>query len=439
MNKILKHTALFSVFVLLAQVLGLVRDLYLARVFGVGQILDTYYLAFKIPDFLNIFYSVFLGSVIFIPLLTKAKHAGGEEDNRREIVKNVNLVGSLVLTLLISFFIILFVFMNFFAGLLVPAWNAEQKDLLINLSRILLVAQFFFPIGILAGCIGMVYQKPLGMALSGFVYNAGILLLATILVPLFGIYGLAYSVVFSAILFMLVQVWNKEVVDIYRKYKYIFNFNEWLKFIKQNLGRFFAVLSYQLYGILLLYIAGLSGTGNISAFSISYNIYLAGFFVLGASFSTALMPKISEHHVKNEKEELRKNLRKSIFYIFIISFLAGLILFFGSYLIIKILYHFSSLGEDKEIFISTLLAMLANSFPFFNVLEVVRKYLYSTGQIFWAGSLTVFMLASVSLLTYILTLYSTKPLITLLIFAMNISIFLATVMILFVLKLKKQI
>ncbi len=462
-RQILKSTALFSIFVLLAQVLGLVRDLYLVRFFGVGPVLDTYYLAFKIPDFLNVFYSVFLGSVIFIPLLTKAKNKkhpqplfqkeGGsaqehsETNNVSEIIKKVNSVGSLVLTLLIIFFFIIFVFMNFFVSLLVPTWTETQKELLVNLSRILLVAQLFFPIGIVAGAIGMMYERPLGMALSGFVYNLTILLFAIILVPIFGIYGLAYSVVIAAMCFMLVQVSNKYVWQIYKNFNYIINYSiilEWAEFIKENLGRFFAVAAFQFYGLLLLFIAGLAGTGAISSFSIAYNLYLAAFFVLGASFSTALMPKISEHFVKGESDSLKENLRKSIFYIFLISLAASIFLFFASNLIVKILYYYSNLTLEKEKYIATLLSLLAFSLPFFNVLEVIRKYLYATAQIFWAGSLTVFILLSTSILVYFFTFYSFPLLPHLeilfsLIWAMNISIVLATILILFVLKLKRQI
>jgi putative peptidoglycan lipid II flippase len=237
-NKIFKHTILFSAFVLLAQVFGLLRDLYLAKVFGVGQILDTYYLAFKIPDFLNVFYSVFLGSVIFIPLLTKLKHNGGEG----QMQKKINSVGSLVLFSLVFVFIVLEIFMPQFTRLLAPTWSDADLALLTQLSRILLVAQFFFPIGILGGAIGMVYSKPFGMAVSGFIYNFGILLGALLLVPFFGIYGLAYSVIFGAILFMSVQVTNNN------SFFFISNFNaKLIYFFNQFFENFrvFVVANYQ--------------------------------------------------------------------------------------------------------------------------------------------------------------------------------------------------
>jgi putative peptidoglycan lipid II flippase len=210
-NKILKHTLLFSSFVLLAQIFGLVRDLYLVKIFGVGQILDTYYLAFKIPDLMNVFYSVFLGSVIFIPLLTKVKT---EYEKKGEvgsvgILKEVNKIGSLVLILVTFIAVLLFISMPYLSKLLAPTWDFEQLKLLTDISRTLLLAQFFFPVGILAGAIGMVHFKPLGSAIAGFTYNIFILIFSFLLAPVFGIYGVVYAVILSAFLFMCVQFISK--------------------------------------------------------------------------------------------------------------------------------------------------------------------------------------------------------------------------------------
>jgi putative peptidoglycan lipid II flippase len=426
---------MFSVFVLLAQVLGLIRDLYLAKVFGVGQVLDTYYLAFKVPDFLNVFYSVFLGSVVFIPLLTKLKNNGGEI----EMQNKINSVGSLVLCSLFVVFLVLEFYMPSLTKILAPAWSDEDRVLLTNLSRVLLVAQFLFPIGILGGAIGMIYKKPFGMAFSGFVYNLGIFLGALLTVPVFGVYGLTVSVVFGALLFMVVQISNTETIYFLKNFRFTFAVRDWVLFVRENLGRFVAVLSYQLYGVAILSIASLSGAGGVSAFSIAYNLYLAAFFVLGASFSTVLMPRISESHVKGENELQKKNLRLSIFAIFTLSLFVALILFFTSFFIVKVLYYFSNLAEYTALYIASLLSILSISFPLFNVLEVTRKYFYSTEQIFMAGVQTVFLLLGVGVCTYLISIFSVFSILISLVFGINISMFFTTVFTLLILKYKKQI
>lgn len=446
-SKILKSTALFSGFILFAQVLGLVRDLYLTRVFGVGQILDVYYFAFKIPDFLSVLYSVFLGSVIFIPLLTKARFAKNSdgtqnEDNKKEMTKIVSSVGSFVLCMLSIFFIIVLIFMSQIVNFMVPTWSLEQRNLLIDLSRILIVAQFFFPIGILGGSLGMVYNKTFGLAASAFVYNAVILLGAILLAPIYGIYGVVYSVLFAAICFMLVQIYPKVVREILFKFKFKINFKDWLNFAKENYLRFVAVLSYQVYGVVLLYYAAQTGVGGASIFSLSYNIFLAMFFVISATFSQVLMPYFSENHVKDEKEILKTNFKWAMKFIFVFSLLVSIVCALFSWLIVEILFYFSALDLAEKLTITQMFIIFLSSFAFFSVLELMKKYFYSTNQIFLSFLLTLGLLSVVVILFNLLSIYFGALVNTKLYFlaiAISVSIIVNTIGFVIYLKVKKEI
>ena len=434
--QIIKHTVLFSIFVLLAQITGLGRDLYLARFFGVGPILDVYYFAFKVPDFLNVFYSVFLGSVIFIPLLTKAYN----DDGDREMVKKVNTLGSLVLTFVISFGVLLFVFMPEISKFLAPNFSDLQIQEMIKISRILIFAQFFFPIGILGGSLGMVKGKPFGMAISGFIYNFIILLVTVLFARYFGIYATVYGVVFGAICFALVQTFpTAGVREILKHFKFEINWSEWREFLFKNLGRFVAVLLYQLFSILLLYFAGLTGPSGVSIFSISYNLFLALFFILGASLSTALMPKVSQMHVQGKFAEQKEQLNNSLIYISYISIVTTILALIFKFDIVKFLYFFSHIGLDKEVYISQIFAMLMLSFFAFNCLEIIRKYLYSTNQINLAGALTSFLIIFISLINFgFLKIVGFVSLYDLCV-SFFIATFISLIIMLIILQIKKQI
>jgi len=62
---------LISFFTIFSKVLGLVRDRILASFFGAGQILDSYFASFRIPDL--IFNTLVLGALAsaFVPVFTK--------------------------------------------------------------------------------------------------------------------------------------------------------------------------------------------------------------------------------------------------------------------------------------------------------------------------------------------------------------------------------
>jgi putative peptidoglycan lipid II flippase len=353
------------------------------KIFGIGPTLDTYYLAFKIPDLMNVFYSVFLGSVIFIPLLTKAKKESEQkgEPGEKGIIKEVSKVGSLVIILVTSVAVIFFVAMPLLANFLAPTWEGEQLAELVKISRILLLAQFFFPIGILAGAIGMVYEKPLGMAISGPVYNFFILMSAIFLTPYFGIYGVVYGVVLGSVFFAAVQVYPKIVRTIYSEFKFEISRKEWQLFFVKNIGRFVSVLLNQAFGIIILTFASLAGSGGVTIFNNAFNIFLASYFVMGASFSTAMIPKNSQMHVDGEHEKLKDSLQNSLIYMFFLSIVFATFSFVFSKDIITILYYYSNLTSREVLDISFVFASLTLSIPLLNTIEVLRKYMYSTNLI----------------------------------------------------------
>jgi putative peptidoglycan lipid II flippase len=372
-NKILRHTFIFSFFVLLAQVIGLVRDILMLRFFGAGAILDTYYLAFKIPDFLNLFYSVLLGSVILIPLLIKVRHDEGDAGVQREI----DLVGSFVMTLVIIATAVLYFIMPLLTQMLAPNWPAEQQIFLAEISRVLLLAQLFFPIGIMFGVVGMIYEKPLGFASAGAIYNIFILLGAVFLTPMYGIYGVVYGVIFGAIMFSIVQASTKEARKYLFGFKLKYNFAYYVEFVKKNIWRFITVFLNQFFAVMVATLAALGGAGQLTLFSNAHNIYMAIFYVLGASFATAIMPYVSRLHVSGEHSSVKDSLTNSVTNVFSLSLYFSIFVFFFSPEIVGILYHFSNLAFLEENLMIHLLQILSFSIATLNVIDVVRKYMYT--------------------------------------------------------------
>ena len=57
-------------FSVLSQVLGLLRDRTFAHLFGAGPTLDAYFAAFRIPDLLFAFLTLFVSTFALIPLLS---------------------------------------------------------------------------------------------------------------------------------------------------------------------------------------------------------------------------------------------------------------------------------------------------------------------------------------------------------------------------------
>ena len=70
---LLRTTTLVGAMTLISRVLGLVRDVLIARLFGAGIASDAFFVAFKIPNFFRRLFAEGAFSQAFIPVLTEHK------------------------------------------------------------------------------------------------------------------------------------------------------------------------------------------------------------------------------------------------------------------------------------------------------------------------------------------------------------------------------
>ncbi len=113
-SRLLRSAALFSGMTMISRVLGFVRDILIARLFGADAGTDAFLVAFKIPNFLRRLFAEGAFSQAFIPVLSEYKEKQGKEAVRELIQRTsgtlggilflVSLVGVLAAPLLILLF-----------------------------------------------------------------------------------------------------------------------------------------------------------------------------------------------------------------------------------------------------------------------------------------------------------------------------------------------
>jgi len=79
---LLKALATVSGMTLISRVLGFVRDLVIARVFGAGLATDAFFVAFKLPNLLRRLFAEGAFSQAFVPILAEYKNRRGADDTR---------------------------------------------------------------------------------------------------------------------------------------------------------------------------------------------------------------------------------------------------------------------------------------------------------------------------------------------------------------------
>ena len=77
---LLKALATVSSMTLVSRILGFVRDLVIARVFGAGLATDAFFVAFKLPNLLRRLFAEGAFSQAFVPILAEYKNRRGEDE-----------------------------------------------------------------------------------------------------------------------------------------------------------------------------------------------------------------------------------------------------------------------------------------------------------------------------------------------------------------------
>ena len=174
-KNVTKAASLMLVAILLSRILGLVRDVLIARQFGQGGVVSAYTSAFNIPDLLYFFLSSGALSSAFIPVFTERFNTGREKE-AWQIFSIIACFMGLVLT---GAIILAWIFARpLVCAIAVPGFvenNPELIPLTTLLTRIILPCQlFFFLGGLMMGTLES-RQNFKARAAGPVIYNIGII------------------------------------------------------------------------------------------------------------------------------------------------------------------------------------------------------------------------------------------------------------------------
>ncbi len=284
-TSIASAAALVSLLSFGSRLLGVLRDRLLASTFGAGDILDAYYAAFRIPDF--VFALVVLGALSagFIPVFTKL--------DRERAWEFANAVLGILLLLLGSFAVLFILFAPALVAIITPGFHEEKLALAVTLSRIMALSPVLLGVSNVFGGILQSRRRFFIYALSPVLYNLGIIIGIVGFVRFFGPTGLAWGVVFGALMHLALQVWATRALGF--RFRITFTFST-------ELRRLFILSTSRVGGIMLsqldLFVATIVATtlasGSLSIFQFANNIQILPIGLIGIPFALAAFPALSE-------------------------------------------------------------------------------------------------------------------------------------------------
>ena len=374
-RKIAAAAVIMMTSVFLSRMLGVVREAVIAAVGGANTAVDAYKTAFVLPEILNhVLASGFL-SITFIPIFS-GYLVRDDEDGGWRVFSVILCVFGLVLLVLIG------AAMGFAPRILHmlapgktdPRFMASAVDM----TRIVLPAQLFFFAGGLLMAVQFAKKQFLFPALSGLVYNAGIILGGLYLGPRLGMQGFAWGALAGA----FVGSFALQIVGAIRaglRFTWCFELGH------PDLRRYLLLTLPLMVGLTMTfstevftkYFGSFLPPGGISWVDFAWRIIMMMGSFFGQSVGIASYPFLASLAAENRLDEMNRVFNGALRYLALIIPLSFLIAVLRVE-IIRVLFERGRFGPDDTLMTSLALCGMLVGAVTITALTLVSRGFYAT-------------------------------------------------------------
>lgn len=331
---VVKAATLILALSILGRLLGFVREMVIANRFGTSMMTDAYVMALNTLD---IIYIVLGGALVaaFIPVFTSTDvHHGREAASRTaSYITNIALLVMGLVTLLGV------IFAPRLVALIAPGFSPEAREMTVDLVRImfpyvLLTTVVSIQRGILNSL--MHFAAP---ALTSVAFSATVIAAVYLLVPRWGIFGLAIGTVLAALAQVLIQVppmfgkGLKYTPQVKLDDQGVRRIGEliWPVVIQMGVTQSYVFIERRLVSDLI--------TGSLASLNFAKKLMNVPFNLFVTAINTAVFPSMSQMAAKKDYEGLAETMVFGINLISLFTLPAAVGLFVLSTPIVQLLFE----------------------------------------------------------------------------------------------------
>jgi putative peptidoglycan lipid II flippase len=323
MTHIARSSLIIALFFAIDKVLGLVRQVLIARQFGLSYEIDVFNAANNIPDLLSALISGGALGVALIPVLSEYLEKRGRPAAWELFTHILNLAflvtgGLAILIMLFARPLVGFV--------IAPGFPEVQKDLTVELMRLDLLAILIFSISGLVMSGLQANQHFLLPAMAPGLYNLGQIFGAGVLAPQegfqlgplslpgfgLGVHGLVYGVILGAFLHLLIQVPGLM--------HYNFAWKPRLGLATPGVRQVLALLwprvqtmfYIQIFFIARDNFASRLGEGAVTALNYGWFLMQVPETLIGTTLAIAILPTLSEYFSRGDRAAFHNTVNRAL-------------------------------------------------------------------------------------------------------------------------------
>lgn len=360
-----------------SRILGLVRDIVIAKLFGSTVAADAFFVAFKIPNLFRRLFAEGAFSQAFIPVLTEYKGAGEQE-------KVSGLVGATAGALTSVLFAVVAI------GVLAAPWviavfapgfmqDAKKWELATLLLRITFPYLLFISITALFGSLLNTYGRFAIPAVTPALLNVALIGAALYLAPSMDepVVALAVGVFIGGVLQFAMQFVAVMRLGVLRRVRINFNHPGVRQILRLMGPAMFGVSVAQINLLIDTLIASFLQTGSISWLYYSDRLVEFPLGVFGIALATVVLPNLSRQHMDGQADNFSATLDWALRLVLLISLPAAFALAMLAGPMLSTLFQYGALTERDVIMAGRSLVAYSTGLTAFILVKILAPGFYA--------------------------------------------------------------
>ncbi|MEZ5543381.1 MAG: murein biosynthesis integral membrane protein MurJ [Pseudomonadota bacterium] len=377
-RKLLKSTAIVGGMTLVSRVLGLLRDMVMARLFGADAAMDAFFVAFKIPNFLRRLFAEGAFSQAFVPVLSEYR----EQQPPATVHALVNRVAGTLLGILSALTVLgvlasPVLVMIFAPGFLHrdPAQFRLAAELLgITFPYLLCVSLVAFIAGILNTYGRFAAASFVPVWLNVVLIAAAVLVAPRLEQPVFALAGGVFVAGVVQVLFLLPSLQRLGIVP---RPRWGLRDDGVRRIMKLMLPGIFGSSVAQINLLLDTLIASFLAAGSVSWLYYSDRLVEFPLGVFAIALSTVILPSLSRSHAGGSREEFSRTLDWGLRVVLLIGVPATIGLILLARPMLATLFAYGDFGAGDVTMSGLSLMAFGFGLPGFMLIKVLAPAYYS--------------------------------------------------------------
>jgi putative peptidoglycan lipid II flippase len=391
---------------MISRILGVIREMVMARYFGAGFFTDAFYTAYRVPNLLRDLFAEGALSSAFVPTFIKSMRQGGKE--KAFVLANmvINALAVLLGAMALLFYFGADGFVYFLASGFAEV--PEKFELTVQMTQIM--SPFLLFVALAAVVMGMLNASGIffvpAMAPSSF--NVCVILAGIFLSPLMPRFGLEPIVAMA--LGALAGGLSQFLVQIPTAYGVGFRYRPILRLSDPGLRQIGKLMLPAVIGLSATQInilvdnqlASHLGNGPVSWLNYAFRLMQLPIGIFGVAIATATLTTVSHHAARNSIEQVRRTIMSSLRLAGCLTFpsMAGLILFRRE--IVALLYERGSFTAQDTLETSNVLIYYATALFAYSAVKILVPTFYALNDTKTPVRMSIISIATKVALNFIL-------------------------------------